>query len=85
MKKDTPENLMKSLLLSAMDHFSISSIIDILEEISTPDQEEEIKDKCKDLLTISGGIFIAETNLATEPLLKSFCKSNDINLLGYYD
>ena len=85
MKEDTPENLKKSLLLSAMDHFSISSIIDMLEEISTPDQEEEIKDKCKDLLTISGGIFIAETSLANESSLKEYCKVNDIKLLGYYD
>jgi len=57
----------------------------MLEEISTPDQEEEIKDKCKDLLTISGGIFIAETSLANESSLKEYCKVNDIKLLGYYD
>ena len=85
MKTDTPENLMKSVLLSAMDHFSISSMIDMLEEISTPDQEEEIKDKCKDLLTINGGIFVAETNLANESGLKEYCKNNDIKLKGYYD
>ena len=85
MKKDTPENLMKTLLMSSLDHFTIDDLFDLLYESCNPDQEEELKDKWKDALTINGGVFIAETNLATEPLLKSFCKSNDIILKGYYD
>ena len=85
MKKDTPENLMKTLLISSLDHFTIDDLFDMLYESCNPDQEEELKDKWKDALTINGGVFIVETNLATEPLLKSFCKSNDIKLLGYYD
>lgn len=79
------EAQIKSLIKSAMEYFYPEDLLEMLVGICDNDQMAGVEEKCKDVLCVTGGVFVAKTNLANESALKTFCKSEDIRLVDFHN